>query len=58
YECNPMAFLIEQAGGLASDGARRIMDIKPTELHQRVPFFVGSKNMVHKVETFLETYPD
>lgn len=51
YECNPMAFLIEQAGGLASDGARRIMDIKPTELHQRVPFFVGSKNMVHKVET-------
>ncbi|EGR4277155.1 class 1 fructose-bisphosphatase [Vibrio cholerae] len=58
YECNPMAFLIEQAGGIASDGARRIMDIKPTELHQRVPFFVGSKNMVHKVETFLETYPD
>ncbi|EFH73063.1 class 1 fructose-bisphosphatase [Vibrio cholerae] len=58
YECNPMAFLIEQAGGLASDGARRIMDIKPTELHQRVPFFVGSKNMVYKVETFLETYPD
>ncbi|EJL6951555.1 class 1 fructose-bisphosphatase [Vibrio cholerae] len=58
YECNPMAFLIEQAGGLASDGARRIMDIQPTELHQRVPFFVGSKNMVHKVETFLETYPD
>ncbi len=58
YECNPMAFLIEQAGGLASDGVHRIMDIKPTELHQRVPFFVGSKNMVHKVETFLETYPD
>ncbi|MDP4491344.1 class 1 fructose-bisphosphatase [Vibrio sp. AH4] len=58
YECNPMAFLIEQAGGLASDGARRIMDIKPTELHQRVPFFVGSKNMVHKVQEFLETYPD
>ncbi|CSB14008.1 Fructose-1%2C6-bisphosphatase%2C type I [Vibrio cholerae] len=58
YECNPMAFLIEQAGGLASDGVHRIMDIKPTELHQRVPFFVGSKNMVHKVEEFLETYPD
>ncbi|KQB06740.1 fructose-bisphosphatase class I [Vibrio metoecus] len=58
YECNPMAFLIEQAGGLASDGMHRIMDIKPTELHQRVPFFVGSKNMVHKVEEFLETYPD
>ncbi|EEX66214.1 class 1 fructose-bisphosphatase [Vibrio metoecus] len=58
YECNPMAFLIEQAGGLASDGMHRIMDIKPTELHQRVPFFVGSKNMVHKVQEFLETYPD
>ncbi|RBM47205.1 class 1 fructose-bisphosphatase [Vibrio tarriae] len=58
YECNPMAFLIEQAGGLASDGVHRIMDIKPTELHQRVPFFVGSKNMVHKVQEFLETYPD
>lgn len=54
YECNPMAFLIEQAGGLASDGVNRIMDLKPTELHQRVPFFVGSKNMVNKVEEFLE----
>ncbi|EDP58352.1 class 1 fructose-bisphosphatase [Vibrio sp. AND4] len=54
YECNPMAFLIEQAGGLASDGVNRILDLKPTELHQRVPFFVGSKNMVNKVEAFLE----
>ncbi len=58
YECNPMAFLIEQAGGTASDGVNRIMDIKPTELHQRVPFFVGSKNMVAKVEEFLEANPD
>lgn len=58
YECNPMAFIIEQAGGKASDGAQRIMDIKPTELHQRVPFFVGSTHMVEKVEEFLETYPD
>ncbi|GLR04788.1 fructose-1,6-bisphosphatase class 1 [Vibrio hyugaensis] len=58
YECNPMAFLIEQAGGLASDGVNRIMDLKPTELHQRVPFFVGSKNMVNKVETFLEQHRD
>lgn len=58
YECNPMAFLIEQAGGLASDGVNRIMDIKPTELHQRVPFFVGSKNMVNKVEEFLEKNRD
>ncbi|WP_319536080.1 class 1 fructose-bisphosphatase [uncultured Vibrio sp.] len=58
YECNPMAFLIEQAGGIASDGVNRIMDIKPTELHQRVPFFVGSKNMVRKVEEFLELNRD
>lgn len=58
YECNPMAFLIEQAGGLASDGINRIMDLKPTELHQRVPFFVGSKNMVQKVEAFLSEHQD
>ncbi len=56
YECNPMAMLIEQAGGLASDGEQRILDIKPTELHQRVPFFCGSKNMVKKVESFMEFY--
>ena len=58
YECNPMAFLIEQAGGKASDGEKRIMDIKPTELHQRVPFFVGSTNMVEKVEAFIAEFPD
>lgn len=58
YECNPMAFLIEQAGGTASDGVNRIMDLKPTELHQRVPFFVGSKNMVSKVEEFLAANPE
>ncbi|HLW14739.1 MAG TPA: class 1 fructose-bisphosphatase [Flavobacteriaceae bacterium] len=50
YECNPMAFIAEQAGGLASDGERRILDIKPTELHQRVPFLCGSKEMVEKAE--------
>lgn len=49
YECNPFAFIAEQAGGKATDGVQRIMDIKPTELHQRVPFIVGSKNMVDKV---------
>ena len=57
YECNPMAFLTEQAGGKASDGYRRIMDIKPTKLHQRVPFFCGSENMVKKVESFMAKYP-
>ena len=53
YECNPMALLIEQAGGRATDGQQRILDLVPTELHQRVPFFVGSTNMVNKVEAFL-----
>jgi fructose-1,6-bisphosphatase I len=53
YECNPMAFITEQAGGKASDGYQRIMDIKPIELHQRVPFFCGSKNMVDKLEDFI-----
>ena len=53
YECNPMAFIAEQAGGKASDGFKRIMDIKPDELHQRVPFFCGSKNMVEKAEEFM-----
>jgi len=54
YECNPMAFLAEQAGGKASDGFGRIMEIQPTELHQRVPFFCGSYNMVQKAEEFME----
>ena len=58
YECNPMAFLAEQANGKASDGFRRILDINPTELHQRVPFFCGSKNMVNKAEEFMAKYPD
>ncbi len=58
YECNPMAFIIEQAGGKATDGMQRVMDIEPKELHQRVPFFVGSRNMVDKVGEYLETYPD
>lgn len=53
YECNPMAFITEQAGGKASDGKGRIMEIPPTELHQRVPFYCGSKNMVEKIEEFI-----
>tara|TARA_R110001632_G_scaffold18712_5_gene57614 strand:- start:8750 stop:9757 length:1008 start_codon:yes stop_codon:yes gene_type:complete len=53
YECNPMAFIAEQANGTASDGFTRIMDIEPTELHQRVPFICGSKNMVAKAEEFM-----
>jgi len=54
YECNPMAFIAEQAGGKASNGFERIMDIQPTELHQRTPFFCGSKNMVEKAENFMQ----
>ena len=58
YECNPMAFLAEQANGKASDGYRRIMEIQPTELHERVPFFCGSLKMVEKAESFMAKYPD
>ena len=54
YECNPMAFLAEQANGKASDGFTRIMDVLPTELHQRVPFVCGSRNMVDKAEEFMK----
>ncbi len=53
YECNPMAFLAEQANGKASDGYGRIMEVEPTELHQRVPFFCGSPLMVAKAEEFM-----
>lgn len=53
YECNPMAFIVEQAGGKASDGFGRIMEIEPRELHERVPFFCGSYNMVEKAEEFM-----
>ncbi|MUV04804.1 class 1 fructose-bisphosphatase [Flavobacterium rakeshii] len=56
YECNPMAFIAEQAGGKASDGFNRIMEIQPTELHQRVPFFCGSENMVDKANEFMKKY--
>ena len=53
YEYNPIAFIAEQAGGAASDGYRKILDIAPSSLHQRSPFYVGSKSMVGKVEEFL-----
>ena len=52
YECNALAYLAEQAGGKATDGHGRILDIEPKSLHQRTPFFVGSKNMVDKAESF------
>ena len=56
YECNPMAFIIEQAGGVASDGFNRILDIVPTEIHQRVPIFIGSRKMVEVAENMMAKY--
>lgn len=56
YECNPLAFIVEQAGGKATDGHRRIMEIVPTDLHQRSPLFIGSKNMVEKVEALIKQH--
>jgi fructose-1,6-bisphosphatase I len=56
YECNPIAFIAEQSGGLASDGFQRIMDIQPTKLHQRTPFICGSKNMVEKAKGFMQQH--
>ncbi|SQI96997.1 class 1 fructose-bisphosphatase [Aggregatibacter aphrophilus] len=58
YEGNPMALLAEQAGGVASDGYNRILDIKPTTLHQRVPLFIGSKEMVKKAEQLMRDFKD
>ena len=55
YECNPMAFIAEQANAKASDGFNRIMEIEPTELHQRMPFFCGSTKMVEKAEEFMSS---
>ena len=54
YECNPLAFIAEQAGRLASTGRKRILEIKPEELHQRIPYYVGSKLMVEKAISFLK----
>lgn len=53
YECNPFAFIVEVAGGRATDGKQRILEIQPTDLHQRTPLFVGSKNMMDELDTYL-----
>lgn len=52
YEANPMSFLIEQAGGMATDGLRRIMEIQPEKLHQRVAVFLGSRAEVERVTSY------
>jgi len=56
YECIPIAYLAEQAGGKATDGFRRIMEVQPESLHQRIPFFAGSKHMVDKAEYFMQYF--
>ncbi len=53
YEANPLAFIAEQAGGRASDGQRRILDIKPEDLHQRTPLFIGNRELTEKAEAFI-----
>lgn len=54
YECNPFAFIVEKAGGKATDGTQRILDIIPTEVHQRTPFFVGSLKMMEELESYTD----
>jgi fructose-1,6-bisphosphatase I len=52
YECAPMSFIAEQAGGLGSTGQMRVMDVEPVKVHQRVPLFIGSKKEVEYLESF------
>jgi fructose-1,6-bisphosphatase I len=54
YECNPLAFIVEIAGGKATNGSMRILDIQPTELHQRTPMYIGSKKMMEELESYLD----
>jgi fructose-1,6-bisphosphatase I len=56
YECNPMAFIMEAAGGKAVTGSQNVLDVQPSELHQRVPIFIGSKHMVDKAMEFVKTH--
>ena len=53
YECNPMSFIVEAAGGLATDGTKRILEILPESLHQKTPIFIGSKDDVKMVMNFI-----
>jgi fructose-1,6-bisphosphatase I len=55
YECNPMAFIVEQAGGLAIDGDKRILDIAPKSIHQKSPIFIGSSEMVELISKFIKS---
>jgi fructose-1,6-bisphosphatase I len=54
YECNPFAFIVEIAGGVATNGKIRILDIQPTALHERTPFFIGSKLMMEELDSYIK----
>lgn len=56
YECNPFAFIVEVAGGKATDGRQRILDIQPTELHQRTPMFIGSRDMMEELDNSVKMH--
>ncbi|MCB0430511.1 MAG: class 1 fructose-bisphosphatase [Flavobacteriales bacterium] len=56
YECNPLAFIAEQAGGRATDGFKRILETQPTDIHQRIPYFVGSEQLVEVAESFMTSH--
>ncbi len=58
YECNPMAFIVEQAGGCATDGVQPILDLVPTDIHQRTPLYAGSEQMMAKVGEFLKFFAE
>jgi fructose-1,6-bisphosphatase I len=53
YECNPFAFIFEVAGGKATAGGKRILEVQPGKIHQRSPLFIGSKNMLDRLEGYL-----
>jgi len=54
YEANPMAMILEQSGGKATTGTGRILEVQPKNIHERVPVFLGSKDNVEELETFLK----
>jgi len=58
YESNPMAMIMEQAGGAGSTGTGRIMDVTPNQIHQRIPTFLGSKENVYELDQFHYYYGD
>ena len=53
YECNPLAFIVEQAGGRSSDGQRRTLELEPKTAHERCPVFIGSRELVEQAEAFI-----